>query len=104
VPAVVVWTEALTRITEGHAPDEVYEEVRPRWQADHSEKPEQALRKACSAWVVNNGCINEFIKSLYESGYFLILVPTDVPTDPPVTYEWSAMIFRLHWASCNYPT
>jgi alkylhydroperoxidase family enzyme len=26
--AVLAWTEALTRITEGHAPDDVYEEVR----------------------------------------------------------------------------
>jgi hypothetical protein len=53
-------------------------------QADHSEKPEQALRKACAAWVVNNGCINEFIKSLHDSGYFVVLVPTDASTQDEV--------------------
>jgi len=27
--AALAWTEAVTRITEGHVPDQVYEEVRP---------------------------------------------------------------------------
>jgi len=42
-----------------------------------SGKPQQALRKACAAWVVNNGCIKEFIESLRESGYFTVLVRPD---------------------------
>jgi hypothetical protein len=46
-------------------------------QADPSGEPQQALRKACAAWVVNNGCIKEFIKSLHESGYFMVLVQPD---------------------------
>lgn len=48
-------------------------------QADPSGKPQQALRKACAAWVVNNGCIKEFIESLHESGYFMVLVRPDAP-------------------------
>jgi hypothetical protein len=46
-------------------------------QADPSGEPQQALQKACAAWVVNNGCIQEFIKSLRESGYFMVLVRLD---------------------------
>jgi hypothetical protein len=48
-------------------------------QADSSGEPQQALQKACAAWVVNNGCIQEFIKSLRESGYFMVLVRPDAP-------------------------
>jgi AhpD family alkylhydroperoxidase len=29
--AALAWTEAVTKITEGHVPDEVYEEVRPHF-------------------------------------------------------------------------
>lgn len=29
--AALAWTEALTKITEGHVPDEVYEEVKPHF-------------------------------------------------------------------------
>lgn len=50
-------------------------------QADHSGEPQQALRKACAAWVVNNGSVEEFIKSLRESGYLMILVPADAMQD-----------------------
>ena len=46
-------------------------------QADPSGEPQQALRKACAAWVVNNGSIGKFIKSLRESGYVMILMPID---------------------------
>jgi hypothetical protein len=45
--------------------------------ADPCGEPQEALRKACAAWVVNNGCIKEFIKSLRESGYFMVLVRPD---------------------------
>ena len=48
-------------------------ESEPSWEIQH------ALRKACAAWVVNNGCIREFIKSLRESGYFMALVRPDAP-------------------------
>jgi hypothetical protein len=48
-------------------------------QADPSGEPQQALRKACAAWVVNNGCVHEFIKSVRESGYFMVLVRLDAP-------------------------
>jgi hypothetical protein len=44
-------------------------------QADCSGEPQQALRKACAAWVVNNGSVEEFIKSL------MILVPADAMQD-----------------------
>ena len=50
-------------------------------QADHSVEPQQALRKACAAWVVHNGSVEEFIKSLHGSGYLMILVPTDAMQD-----------------------
>ena len=50
-------------------------------QADPSGEPQQALRKACAAWVVNNGSVEEFIKSLRESGYLMILVPADAMHD-----------------------
>jgi hypothetical protein len=48
-------------------------------QADPAGEPQQALRKACAAWVVTNGCIKEFIESLRESGYFMVLVRPDAP-------------------------
>jgi hypothetical protein len=48
--------------------------------ADPCGKPQEALRKACAAWVVNNGSIVEFINSLRESGYFMVLVPMDART------------------------
>ena len=50
-------------------------------EADPSGEPQQALRKAFAAWVVNNGCIKEFIKSLRESGYFMVLVRPDAPQE-----------------------
>lgn len=48
-------------------------------EAHPSEEAQQALRIACAAWVVNNGCIKEFIKSLRESGYFVVPVRPDAP-------------------------
>jgi hypothetical protein len=45
--------------------------------ADPSGEPQEALRKACAAWVVNNGSIVEFINSLRDSGYLMALVPLD---------------------------
>ena len=46
-------------------------------EADPSGESQQVLQKACAAWVVNNGCIKEFIKSLHESGYLMVLVQPD---------------------------
>ncbi|HEU4733097.1 MAG TPA: carboxymuconolactone decarboxylase family protein [Kofleriaceae bacterium] len=31
--AALAWTEAVTRLTEGHVPDEVFEQVRPHFEA-----------------------------------------------------------------------
>ena len=34
--AALAWTEAVTRITEGHVPDEVFEQVRARFSEKRS--------------------------------------------------------------------
>jgi AhpD family alkylhydroperoxidase len=42
--AALAWTEAVTRITDGHAPDRVYEEVRPPLQRKRISRPDSGHR------------------------------------------------------------
>ena len=36
--------------------------------------PENAVAKACAAWVVNNGDLSAFATSLVKDGYSMVLI------------------------------
>ncbi len=48
--------------------------VQPGMLRGRSGHPENAVMKACAAWVTNNGDLGAFAGSLTEDGYSMVLV------------------------------